>query len=103
MVDDAWLEVRNTAEAILSHLKVVAEHKPDAVVEPADFNALLERAKAAFPSSGAIRDMKPASGVMSVSDLLVKVSIISGATKAAFTSRNLRAAEEHNRRLPNSY
>jgi hypothetical protein len=94
------LEVRDAVEAMIKNLASIVERSPATVTPAADFNPLLERARRAFPSSEAIRDMpKVEREGVTLFDLLAKLSILDGAIKADFTARNVAAVADHNQRI----
>jgi hypothetical protein len=94
----ARLEVRDAVEGMIKNLGPIVERNPTTLTKAPDFNALLERARGAFPDSAAIREMpKIEDGGVALFDLLAKLSIIAGAVKASFSARSHAAVEEHNR------
>ena len=96
-----WLEVRYSVEAMLINLERLAHHNPEAPIRGEDFDAVLQRAQAAFPHSAAIRDVKKIGGVTTLADAFAKLSILQGAVKAAFAMRNVEEMaklNEENRR-----
>lgn len=99
MTDSAWLEIEQTTEAMIQNWAPLAQRNPEVSVKGDDFDALLRRAREAFPQSEAIAEIKEVNGVTTLIDVLGKLSIIGGAVKAAFAARNLAAAEAHNARL----
>jgi hypothetical protein len=101
MSDADWLEVRYSVEAMLINLERLAHHNPEAPIRGEDFDAVLQRAQAAFPHSAAIRDVKKIGGVTTLADAFAKLSILQGAVKAAFAMRNVEEMaklNEENRR-----
>ena len=94
------LEVRDAVEGMIKNLAPIVESSPATVTPAQDFNPLLERARRAFPSSEAIRDMARVEreGV-TLFDLLTKLSIIDGAIKADFSARAVAAVSDHNERV----
>lgn len=97
------LEILNTVQALVKHLAPLAEKNPEASVRGDDFNALLKRARAALPSSGAIRDLKEVENVTNLVDLFGKLSIIEGAVQAFFTARSHAAIRPHNQKIGREY
>jgi hypothetical protein len=90
----ARLEVRDGVEAMIENLGPIVGRNPATITKAGDFNALLERARSAFPQSVAIRDMpKVEDGGVTLFDLLSKLSILKGAVRADFAARNYAAAE----------
>jgi hypothetical protein len=106
MSDAEWLEVRYSVEAMIVNLERLAHYNPEAAITGEDFDAVLQRAQAAFPHSAAIRDLKKVGGVTTLADVFAKLSILQGAVKAAFATRNMeemaRRNEENRRRRPGS-
>jgi hypothetical protein len=96
MSDAEWLEVRETTEAMVTNLGKLAEQNPESSVNGQEFDALLSRAQATFPDSAAIRQVTKINGVTTLADLFGKLSVVQGAVKAAFVSRNLESARRHN-------
>ncbi len=96
MTDIAVQEVREAVEVMLRNLSPLAEHNPEALVSGEDFNALLVRARAALPQSPAIKELKGIQKSTTLTDLLVKLSILSGAVKATFDD-DIRAVRRNDR------
>ncbi len=94
----AELEVAKTVEAMIKNLASLAERNPEASVKGDEFNALLRRARTAFPQSEAIHDLKEIDTVTTLADLFGKLSMIEGAVKATFTARTNEAIRRHNLR-----
>ena len=91
-------EVAQSLELIVVNMKSMAEKTPSAAVHADDFNALLARAKKAFPDLPTIQDMKAIDGGTNLGTVLLKVSILQGAVAADFTQRNVEAAARANAR-----
>ena len=89
-------EVVTTAESMIKDLGPLVERNPQATIKGDDFNALLKRARAAFPGSQAIRDLNEIDGVTTLADLLGKLSVIQGAARATFAERSYEAVRRHN-------
>jgi len=95
----ARLEVRDGVEAMIENLSSIVSKNPATMTKGGDFNALLERARTAFPKSVAIKDMpKIEDAGVTFFDLLSKLSILKGAVRADFAARNYEAAENQSRR-----
>ncbi len=92
-------EVVTVAETTIKNLAALAEKKPDASIKADDFNALLRRAREAFPGSQAIQDLKEIEGLTTLADLFAKLSVIAGAGRATFAERNAAAMRERNEAL----
>ncbi len=77
-------EVRLAVLGMLDNLKTMAEKNPDTPIRGAyeDFNALLVRAKEAFPNSRTIKEMKRLGGSISLAELVAKLSALKGAITA---------------------
>ena len=84
MTEIARREVRGAVEEMIKNLSPLAERNPEASIRGEDFNALLARARAALPQSPAIRDLKEIDKSTTLTDLFVRLSILSGAVKATF-------------------
>ena len=80
----AYQEVKEAIEEMIKILSPLAERNPEASITGEDFNKLLLRARAALPQSPAIRDLEKINQTTTLMDLLVKLSILSGAIKATF-------------------
>jgi len=91
-------EVRQSLDWIVENMKSMAEKTPNAAVDADDFNALLARAKRAFPNLPTVQEMKTVDGGTNLGTLLLKVSILQGAAKADWAQRVIEANEEADRR-----
>jgi len=84
---------------MIENLTPIVGRNPGAMTKAEDFNALLQRARNAFPRSVAIQEMpKVHDGGVTFFDLLAKLSILKGAVKADFVTRVHEASEEEARR-----
>ena len=91
-------EVAQSLELIVVNIKSMAETTPNAAVDADDFNALLGRAKKAFPNLPTVQEMKAIDGGTNLGTILLKVSILQGAVSADFTHRNVEDAARENQR-----
>ena len=87
MTDGEWREVQEAVEELVKNFKTLAERSPQASMQGDDFDALLRRARIAFPQSAAVRDLKEVNGVTTLADLIGKLSVLRGAAKAAVGAR----------------
>jgi hypothetical protein len=98
----ARLEIRDGVEAMIENLAPIVSRNPATMTKAGDFNALLERARSAFPQSAAIRDMpKVEDAGVTFFDLLSKLSILKGAVRADFHARTYERQEAQSRATRN--
>jgi hypothetical protein len=98
----ARLEVRDGVEAMIENLAHIVNRNPATMTKAGDFNALLERARSAFPQSAAIRYMpKIEDSGVTFFDLLTKLSILIGAVKADFSARTIKSHDAESRATRN--
>ena len=64
------------------NLRSAAEKNPDSAVDGADIDALIERAKRAYPHSDTIQQMTPLGDGTTVGAALTKILLIQGAVIA---------------------
>jgi len=94
-------ELRTSLDRIVQNLRSLAERKPDTPVGAEDFNALLSRAKRAYPEMATVQEMKPIEGGANIATVLLKVSILQGAVDEDHRQRvvdKITEANERNRR-----
>jgi hypothetical protein len=96
--DSSRLEVRTTVDKAVENIKTLAEKKPDAPVKGDDFNKLLQRVKVTFPEQESAQDIAPIDGGTTMGELLFKLSVLQGAIHGWYVNRNLKDAEERNKR-----
>lgn len=95
----ARLEIRDAVAAMIENLKPIAERHPEAPTTGEDFNLLLDRARATFPDSAALRDTPCIDKGTNVVDLLLKLAVVQGAVGADFSARGVAETEAYNRRV----
>ena len=93
-------EVAQSLELIVVNMKTMAEKTPTSAVDADDFNALLARAKKAFPNLSTVHEMKAVDGGTNLGTVLLKVSILQGAVAADFNQRHVEAAAKRANESP---
>src|SRR2546422_9915057 len=91
-------EVADSLELIVVNMKSMAEKTPSVAVDADDFNALLTRAKKAFPNLPTVQEMEAIDGGTNLGTILLKLSILQGAVAADFTQRRVEDMERENER-----
>lgn len=67
---------------MLEHVQAIAEKNPGAGAEPADFNAVLDQAKKAFPGAAGVQTMQPFERGTTFGDLAARLAALAGALAA---------------------
>lgn len=81
---DAKSEVRTILGSLIANMQTLAEKNPNAPIESAykEFNLVLRLAKEAYKESRAIQAMEQLPGSTSVADVMMKLSVLHGASGA---------------------
>jgi hypothetical protein len=93
-------EIRAAVQQATKNLKALADRTPTSPVKSGDLNMLLAGAKRAFPNSATIRGITPVDAGTNMGEVMLKLSLLSGAIQTDFDARIVAESERLDRENP---